>query len=301
MLSICIPSYQCDVNELLTTLQNQAIQFPERIIEILVVDDASNPPIAINDDLVSSVRLIRNPSNLGRSKTRNVLCREARGTHLLFIDCDSKIISDHFLKNWFAISDQLETAVAYGGSIYQDETPPSEQFLRWKISTSKESKTFEQRKLSAGAFKTNNVLIKRSLCEKIQFNEQLNGYGHEDTLFGFEILELGEYIHQIDNPVLNCVLDTNEVFLDKTQQAIENLVLCRSLVEDKVGFEQYVRILSIHKRISQFGMSSILVLGQKIFGKWLYNRLKTGNPFCLVAFFDLHKLMTLNQLLRKVD
>ena len=56
--------------------------------------------------------------------------------------------------------------------------------------------------------------------KKISFNERLSGYGHEDTLFGYELNKNNIQIHHIDNPVLNGHLDTNEAFLLKTEEGL---------------------------------------------------------------------------------
>ena len=48
------------------------------------------------------------------------------------------------------------------------------------------------------------------------FNPLISGYGHEDTLFGFELEQNGIVIRHIDNPVLNAHLDSNTQFLYKT-------------------------------------------------------------------------------------
>ena len=36
------------------------------------------------------------PQNLGRSKIRNVLGKAAKFDYLLFLDCDSKVVSDNY-------------------------------------------------------------------------------------------------------------------------------------------------------------------------------------------------------------
>ena len=67
--------------------------------------------------------------------------------------------------------------------------------------------------------------------KKISFNERLSGYGHEDTLFGYELNKNNIQIHHIDNPVLNGHLDTNEAFLLKTEEGLGNLLKVWEIVD----------------------------------------------------------------------
>ena len=46
-------------------------------------------------------------------------------------------------------------------------------------------------------------MISKTCFEQISFNEDLQGYGHEDTLFGYELDKKNIQIHHLDNPVLN--------------------------------------------------------------------------------------------------
>ena len=64
-----------------------ALDYLSGRIEIIVIDDASEPPLApVLSDL--SVRLLRQECNIGQSAARNLAAAEARGDVLAFIDND---------------------------------------------------------------------------------------------------------------------------------------------------------------------------------------------------------------------
>jgi hypothetical protein len=73
-------------------------------------------------------------------------------------------------------------------------------------------------------FKTNNFVIAREVLAQFPFDENLAGYGHEDTLFGLQLQQNQIPIAHVDNPVCNLHIDTNRVFMQKTDQALQNLL-----------------------------------------------------------------------------
>ena len=60
--------------------------------------------------------------------------------------------------------------------------------------------------------------------DKVKFDERITKYGHEDTLFGFELKKNNTQITHIDNPVINGNLETNEEFIEKTEEGLLNLL-----------------------------------------------------------------------------
>jgi glycosyltransferase involved in cell wall biosynthesis len=297
MLSICIPAYHCNVDALLRALQNQ-IEPVSGEVEILVCDDCSPSTIVTNQSEFPEVRFIRNSKNLGRASTRNLLVQAAQGQTILFLDGDSEIISSDFISNWKEIAQNASIAVCYGGSIYQADLPPSSHFLRWKVSTIRESKTIDERNQDGGGFKTNNVIIRRSVFEKVTFNEQLSGYGHEDTLFGFELRLHGYKTHHVNNPVRNAILDSNEAFIVKTEEAIRNLCTCVDYASNREEFIAHVRLLSVYAKLQKYYLLGLLRLTAFIGMSFILNRLKEGRSLGIVFGFDFYKLFLLDRILR---
>jgi glycosyltransferase involved in cell wall biosynthesis len=297
MLSICIPAYHCNVDALLRALQNQLESFSGEA-EIVVCDDCSPSLIITNPSEFPDVRVLRNSKNLGRARTRNLLVQAAQGQAILFLDGDSEVISSNFISSWIEIAQNPSIAVSYGGSIYQENPPPSSHFLRWKVSTKRESKTLEERNCNGGGFKTNNVLIRRSVFEKVAFNEQLTGYGHEDTLFGFELRLHGYKTHHVNNPVRNAILDSNEAFIVKTEEAIRNLCTCVDYASNREEFITHVRLLSVYAKLEKYYLLGLLRLTAFIGMSFILNRLKEGRSLGIVFGFDFYKLFLLDRILR---
>jgi glycosyltransferase involved in cell wall biosynthesis len=297
MISICIPAYNCEVEALVCTLQQQ-IDSLQLTAEVLVLDDCSPNPINIKKSH-ASVRLLRNEQNLGRAKTRNKLIQEAQGDFLLFLDGDSLIISSDYLKKWVAQRNTMgKFSSCFGGSVYQTEEPPYTHLLRWMVSCEKESRPPIERSKKAFGFKTNNVLISKAITNQLQFNEALNGYGHEDTLFGFELEALGYNISHIDNPVKNAILDTNQDFLIKTKEALANLIRCINLATNSPAFIQHVTLLKTYFRLKRYFMLPLLRVYAWFFIKSISRNLENGKSVGMVWRYDLYKLIVFDQLFR---
>ena len=98
MVSICIPLYNEDVTILVSSLERQlsGIDVP---IEIVMIDDASVMKFRdLNKKFGAMHRYIQLDKNIGRSAIRNLFLQYVNFGHLLFLDCDVKIMSDNFLQ-----------------------------------------------------------------------------------------------------------------------------------------------------------------------------------------------------------
>jgi glycosyltransferase involved in cell wall biosynthesis len=300
MLSICIPAYHCNVDALVLALQGQLELLPNSV-EVLVCDDCSPSPVITTMPLFSGFRLLRNDHNLGRSATRNRLVHEAKGDLILFLDGDSELVERDFVAKWLKLAENDSICVCYGGSVYQEETPPAEQFLRWKVSNTRESKNLEERSKGGSGFKTNNVLLRKSIFQNLSFNEALRGYGHEDTLFGVELGLLGFQTHHITNPVKNAVLDSNEVFLRKTEEAIRNLNRCIQYASNPDAFIAQVRVLRVHRALKRFKQLWLLRMVFYVAMPTVVNRLNAGKAVGIILLFDVYKLCMLDRINRLTD
>ncbi|MFM7007701.1 MAG: glycosyltransferase family 2 protein [Flavobacteriales bacterium] len=226
-LSVCIPIFNTDVRPLVAELCAQIDKIKVAFIDVVLIDDASAADIkACHQFSNSRVKLIELENNIGRSKIRNLFLAHSTADFLLFIDGDSTVQDPQFLNKYVAyLKEASDVDVLIGASRYDLQPPVYAKRLRWKYSTQRESLNFEKRlRLAAFGFKTNNFLIHREILERIPFEERLQGYGHEDTLFGLQLLQNGVQISHMDNPVWNLNLDTNLVFLQKTDNALRNLL-----------------------------------------------------------------------------
>ncbi|MFK7807745.1 MAG: glycosyltransferase family 2 protein [Saprospiraceae bacterium] len=288
-LSILIPVYNEDVSLLVKSLLLQV----EGLVpfEILCFDDGSNTAFKnINRQLqnLENVTYKEMPDNLGRSKIRNVLADAAKGPYLLFMDCDSKVVSDNYLKNYV---DHLDVnTLLYGGRCY-DGTPPDDKkyLFHWTYGMQREQQpAIVRRERPYHSFMTNNFLIPAAIFHQIRFDESLTQYGHEDTLFGMELKMRKIKMVHLDNPLEHVGLESAEVFLKKTEKAIENL---SRLVSE--GKEIDTKLLRAYRWMERFGLRSVFSKIFSVFKPIIYRHLISGRSG--MKLFDIYKLGLLSK------
>src|SRR3954467_10605564 len=104
MLSILVPVYNYDVNLLVRELRRQCdnagIEY-----EIFLCDDASHESARRINETVSTsgnVRFRQLEKNVGRARIRNMMAAEAQYENLLFMDCDSEVVKEDYIKTYLA-------------------------------------------------------------------------------------------------------------------------------------------------------------------------------------------------------
>ena len=300
VLSVCIPVFNSDVKELVVAIAKQ-IAINNYPVEIIVLDDASRADFeAINRnslDGINNTRYISLPINVGRSAIRNRFLDLANGEFLLFIDGDSHVIKEDFIGNYLQSIQSTSGDMIFGGSIYQNERPPRDKYLRWKYSICRESKSVTDRANSRYGFKTNNFCIKKAVLKEYPFDERIKGYGHEDTLFGFVLLQNNIKILHIENPVLNSCLDSNPIFLEKTKQSIQNLWFIHEEIQPNIDFINHVRLLKTYYHFKKLRAIPLLRFVNYFVGKMNERQLKSG--WFTLRMFDFYKLALLINIAKK--
>jgi glycosyltransferase involved in cell wall biosynthesis len=286
MISVCIPVYNFDINPLVDALHDEINAF-QLACEIVLIDDCSEENYKIiNRAATSKAKYIQLTENIGRSKIRNLFLKYATNDYLLFLDCDSLIIAKDFLRNYLHEIEK-KSKIVCGGRVYPTSRPEKDKLLRWKYGVKKESKiALERKKFPNKSFMTNNFLIARNVLEEIQFEERLTEYGHEDTLFGLALKNAGITIEHIENPILNGDIETNQIFLEKTKKAIDNLVLLNQLYENPEQLSDEIQLLKTAKNLKF--MHGIIRLYHTMFARLTAFFLTKGivNLRC----FNLYKL-----------
>jgi len=290
MLSILIPIFNFDVTDLVLELNNQALATNVKY-EIILLDDASTDSFReINRNLSQQnhIKYIEETDNIGRSKIRNKLASLASYPYLLFMDCDSQILNPDYIATYLNYCE--EDIVVYGGRVYSQRRPAeTELLLRWKHGRSREEFTIDKRIKSPNkSFMTNNFLISISLFNRIRFNEEMEGYGHEDTLFGYDLKKNNIKVLHIDNPLIHIGLESNSLFLIKTRESIRNL----KNIFNQNGYEKLliedIKLLGYYKFFRKTKLDLITRLLFKISERLLVRNLLSRNPNLLV--YDLFKL-----------
>lgn len=225
MLSILIPVYNYDVQKLVHELHRQCTLL-NLGFEIICMDDDSSASFKnLNRSIATAdhVKYEELQQNIGRSSIRNKLAGQAQYEWLLFMDCDSEVVSADFIKNYVHNIDN--TDLLYGGRIYAAQPPVNKnEFLHWLYGSEREVKSAEERaKNPYASFMTNNFMIRKDLFLAVKLNEEIKGYGHEDTLLGIELKKRSARMKHISNPLLHAGLEPADEFISKQKQAIKNL------------------------------------------------------------------------------
>ncbi|MEO9146260.1 MAG: glycosyltransferase family 2 protein [Ginsengibacter sp.] len=256
MISICIPIFNYDVQPLVTELLKvmSRASIPAHII---LIDDGSEKEFVEMNNQFSpdKIRYISLKENTGRAAVRNLFLQYTQDDWLLFLDGDTVFNSEknsHFFQNYSnAIHENPTAKIIVGGSYYAAQKPPLNRRLRWKYGTCKETRGSVIRSQQNAALMGNNFLIERALLEKYPFDKKIKKYGHEDTLLGITLQNAGYSIFHIDNPVENGNLETNKEFLQKTENAIDNLLAIEKNIKNKDALKTQVRLLSYRDHLKK--------------------------------------------------
>ena len=285
MLSICIPIYNFDVTTLVQSLIKEKSQLND-IVEILLIDDGSTIHKEKNKELARTCSYIELNTNIGRSKIRNLFTSYAKQPYLLFLDCDSLLTSPNFIANYL-IEIKKGVLICCGGRIYPKQCPSIHQRLSWKYGIISESKPAAVRSQNPNSsFMTNNFIIQEALFNSIKFDERLTEYGHEDTLFGYELKKNQLSIVHIQNPILNGALETNENFTRKTEVGIQNLVLILNFIDDDLTFYKDIHLLRTYLKVKPF--RSVFLIIVKIYNPIIRFLILRG--IVNIHLFNLYKL-----------
>lgn len=291
MLSILIPVFNHNIIDLVNDLMEQGkglnISF-----EIIALDDASDARFVDQNRVVGqweNVAFITRNSNIGRAAARNQLVRLARYPYLLFIDSDASVIHDQYLNHYLNYLNK--GVVICGGTTYQLAPPEKKELLfRWKYGKTRESLSAKRRNKKPNAgFSGFNFMINKDLFLSIQFDENLKQYGHEDTLFGYELAKRGVKVLHIENPLLHLGLEPDHLFIEKTAAGLKNLYHLTMLYKENREFISQVRLLRVFYRLKRTGLLPLPVSVTRKLLRWTKRRLISYRPNLL--FFDLYKLL----------
>ena len=289
-LSILMPTFNDDCCESVMELARQALEIKELQFEILIGDDGSdNAEIAARNSQCTAIRTcryIRKNENIGRAAIRNLLAREARFDWLLFVDSGMGIIRDDFIKTYLTTDDEP----VYGGyTVSTDDHAILQSNLRYcyEMAAVEHHKAENRAKRPNRDFHTSNFLVSRNLFLRYPLDERFRQYGYEDVFWGKQLSEAGITIHHIDNPIAFDRFETNEKFLDKTEEGL------RTLYQFRDELDGYSRLLKTAKIVEKLHLKKIFA---KFFAKkqqrWRKNL--CGSPSLrLFKYYKLFYLLSL--------
>lgn len=286
MLSILIPVYNYDIRNFVCELRKQAADCAAKY-EIRCYDDCSSSKYQeVNREISQLPNVIYKEleKNIGRSAIRNLLAEDAAYNYVLFLDCDSMPENKDFIKKY--IDNLKPDALLYGGRSYDKQKPDVNNLIfRWTYGIKREVIPVNIRnKKPYNSFQTNNFIIPKDIFLKIRLNEKLNGYGHEDTLFGNDLRKENIPIVHIDNPLRHLGLETTEEFVNKTSQGIDNLIY---LLNNNYDVSN-VRLAVLFKRLRKMKLLKFTAFFISLFNKRCENNFTSLRPS--IKLFDIYKL-----------
>lgn len=291
MLSICIPIYNRDLRDTVCRLNTQA-SMQTIPVEIICIDDHSEESYhQLNLQIADKANYIRLPENVGRARIRNLFLQYAQYEYLLFLDCDS-IIPDNFLHNYLALLQQNPSVIC-GGRVYDKQDDDREHHLRYLYGMKCECKNADERTYQPyKSFMTNNFVVHRKVLQQVPFDERISRYGHEDTLFGYRLMQQGVPILHIDNPVINGDVEENGEFLRKTIDGVKSLSAIYKWLGGDPQFCELVSLLRFYVKVKQFRMTWIVMFVYRLIGHQLERTFISGRHISM-TMFSFYKLALL--------
>ena len=263
-LSILIPCYNCQCVELVKGLVTQCEDIEGLRYEVIVADDGSTDKhlCLLNEELLDleHVRYITREKNIGRACIRNFLVQQATYEWVLFVDSDMNIIREDYILSYIQLDSTF--LVAYGGYEVGNENTTNLRYLYEKDAAPKH--TMEQRKLHPyHHLHTANLMMKRTTALTYPFDERFKRYGFEDVLLGKRLQEHDVCIGQINNPLLFDHFETNDSYMEKTEEALQTLYTFRNELS---GFSS---LLTLNYHLRRWGLHYlILFIFQQKREKW---------------------------------
>jgi len=292
MLSILIPIYNYDTVPLITALQHQVAQTGIEY-EILCFDDASTLFLKENEILkaLPNVNYVLLEENIGRSKIRNRLAKEAQYSWLLFLDADVLPKSESFVANYLPyLNDEIK--IVNGGVEYRKQEPSKEKKLRWVYGHHREALPCETREKNPYlSLLTLNFLIHKSVFETVSFNETIPNLRHEDTLFSYNLMQQQVRIQQIDNPIYHLGLDA---FSKAIQKEKESVIALKYLLDQQLIAPNYLKIATVFTTLKKLRLVVLYRYLFQLFKKGMLHNLASNSPSLVI--FDFYRLGYLCQI-----
>ena len=284
MISILVPCFDYNAYPLVSLLEKQALMLKINF-EIICIDDGSfSSKNELNQkiNLLTNSRFIESKKNIGRVKNRLLLAEKSQYEFLLFIDVDTTPTNENFLKNYLA---QLHKGrIIFGGCSYKNPENKNSS-LRFKFGKEREEINFAVRNKNPYKYiSSNNFICERDLLFDILPRIDNISYGN-DYIFGSILKKIKIDILHIDNPVLVNNIDENSIFIKKTHQALENLIICyRSNKIEKHS----ISILKTYIILEFLFLKNIFIKTSNIFKNILEKNLTSEDPNLFL--FDIYRL-----------
>ncbi len=224
-VSILIPVYNYDCSDLLQSI-NQDLQSINNLdYEIILGNDASSEEYkriySTYEQHYAGISVVHLEQNLGASRLRNRLAKEAHFPNLLFFDSD--VLPDKgTIKKYLEAMAKYPTSLIYGGFYYDAQDLKANNQLRYRYGLQIEMRSLAERKAKAyQSFITMAFAIPKDLMLAYPFPNI--GMGYEDALWGASLEKNKVEIRHIDAPVKHSLKESDEAFLRTLETYVANL------------------------------------------------------------------------------
>lgn len=290
MYSILIPNYNDTNVRSLVRMITSCASREQAEYEIIVLDDASTNealvPIYLELNNYPKVHCFKLPDNKGRTYTRNYLAKLARYNWLLFMDSDTIPQEYMFIKRYIRAMLLRDVEVIFGGVFYGFLPPNDKQRrLRFFFGSERESKSLSIRKNQVYLSVISTCFaIQKKLFLSLEVPKE-NRYGL-DVFFSFQLQKRTVNIQHIESLVEVREIESTDVFLKKTKEAIETL---HYLVSNQMIPKDYTPLLKVSNKLIKWKLAnSYVFLATKLESIMLRN-LHAERPSMRV--FDFYRLM----------
>ncbi len=289
-LSILIPCFNSSCTNLVESLQKQAdelycnsqLKFD---YEIIVADDGSSDTLIVEKNKIINTipfsRYIIREKNCGRAAIRNFLAHTAKNEWLLFIDTGMVIRNPHFLSNYVMGE---KNQVTYGGYVIKEENQTLRGNLRYRYEKKYggNSNAHIREKNPFKNFQTSNFLVRRDIMLKYPLDERFKRYGYEDVIWGKTLKLNNIQISHKDNPVSFEEFETNERFLNKTEEAM------RTLIQFEEELRGYSTIIDLAESLNKYHLLPIVRTFLSAISPIIKKNLRGNKPS--IFLFNIYKL-----------
>lgn len=288
MLSILIPTYNYNITKLVHELNDQLVTLNVDF-EILCYDDAStNRELLEKNKTLNTLEKINYKilqNNIGRSAIRNLLAKDAKFDWLIFLDADVFPKDKNFIKNYIPhISKKHQ--IIYGGILYQESKPKSNELLRWIYGKKREALTHKQRNKNIYlSFLTLNFVVHKNVFKQVSFNEDIPNLRHEDTLFSYDLMKNNISVTHINNPTYHLGIENSNLFLKKSKESLDALNL---FLEKKLLPPNYTKITRVYFKLRKIKFNYLLSIVYLWFKSLMEKQLLSKYPSMLL--FDFYRL-----------
>lgn len=268
-LSILIPVYNDDASRLVAMLSDEARKISGLEYEIIVYDDGSTDMRSIESNQrlsqLPNCHYVYEPHHGCRAAMRNAMLR--CGSYEWCLMVDVRLTPEHgdFLGRYLH-ADADGCGAVCGGVVVRggaDEQRLYRESLRFRYEKYEERNhdMESRRRVPFQSFRTTNILCRRSVMQRVPYDESIIGYGYEDVMLGKSLEHSGIRVAHIDNAVAYTSFESNDRYMEKLEEALRTL--------HSIGnrLQGYSPLLVAVDRLGRYHLLWLLRLYHKLMGR----------------------------------